>query len=203
MPSEKVAFLLIALLLGLVGAAYFAHCALRILTTKGNRIKDVLDNPNLKDAEAIKIEILDKIKLSSNYPAVALFILAAAVGTGPFGAAIYYIMSIPKETINVVGNIGNYAQLFQRAGGEHVCIEFSEMVVTPDGRFSIPLRAVENPQLVVFESQRVLPLTLVLQYKHPQKKILVDGLSAQQHSLSIDGGTAVFPVPVVLNRAQP
>ena len=57
--------------------ALFAYLAAWLTTKKGNTISDVLNSQKFSDSEAIEVEILDKLKVSSNLPIVALFIVAS------------------------------------------------------------------------------------------------------------------------------
>lgn len=57
----------------------FAGLAVWLMTRRGNTIKDILESSHFKDAEALSLEIKEKIKISSNLPIVALYIIAALV----------------------------------------------------------------------------------------------------------------------------
>jgi hypothetical protein len=64
------------------GGVVFAALAVWLSTKKGNTISEILDSQKFNDAEAIKVEILDRFKLSSNLPIVALYIVSAFVAVG-------------------------------------------------------------------------------------------------------------------------
>jgi hypothetical protein len=59
--------------------ALFAYLAVWLTTRKGNTISDILNSMKSKDLNSIKIDILDKVKISSNLPIVALYIVAFCV----------------------------------------------------------------------------------------------------------------------------
>jgi hypothetical protein len=77
------------LLACLAAGVIFATLAAWLTTTKGNTISDIAKSPKFGDAEAIKVEILDKVKLSSNLPIVGLYVVAAVVAVG-LPAFIYW-----------------------------------------------------------------------------------------------------------------
>src|SRR5688572_29329244 len=95
-------FILIACLLCGLG---FAALATWLMSRKGNTIRDVLNARNLKDANAIKIDILDKIKISSNIPIVALFLVGALVAVVLPGYVAYMQLHGSVSSPMLVGNI--------------------------------------------------------------------------------------------------
>ena len=120
----------------LVTGVIFAALSAWLTTRKGNTISDIVKSQQLKDAEAIKVEILDKIKLSSNIPIVGLYVVAAAVAVG---LPTYAYWTTHREVCTVVflsGSVRGPAA----AGPMHVYpVLRNSYVDSNTGAFKVPL----------------------------------------------------------------
>jgi len=191
-------YLLIACLTTGLG---FAALATWLMTTKGNTIRDVLAAENLKDANAIQLEIMEKIKISSNLPIVGLFMIGALVAIGLPAYNMYAMYhETPREAWTVFGEIKDYMQVVDRSKGEKVYVYYPEMGINPDGKFGIPL---PNPvQIVLFESPNTNPLTLRMRLKLLENKLEVfaDAFGKEPVKVTLDGNVANLPQPLIMSR---
>ena len=124
------------LLACLVTGVIFAALSAWLTTRKGNTISDILKSGQLKDAEAIKVEILDKVKLSSNLPIVGLYVVAAAVAVG---LPTFAYWTSHRETCTVVFLSGS-VRAPVAAGPLHVYPVLRDSYVDSNtGAFKVPL----------------------------------------------------------------
>jgi hypothetical protein len=154
------------LVLCLAGGIAFAGIAAWLTTKKGNTISDVLKSQNLKDAEAIKVEILDKIKLRSNLPIVGLYLIAAVVALG-LPAYTLYLNRSGDPSITVQGTFEN------KKRNDSILIVPTDMRVEPSGVFTIPLLFRSGTQKVNIESQRYEPITLSIKMNRDENSVTV------------------------------
>jgi hypothetical protein len=191
-------YLLLACLMAGLG---FAALATWLMTTKGNTIRDVLAAENLKDANAIQLEIMKKIKISSNLPIVGLFMVGALVAIGLPGYSLHNLYNQKSgNPWTVFGEIKDYLQVVDRSKGEKVYVYYPEMGISPDGKFGIPL---PNPvQMVLFESPNTNPLTLRMQLNVLENKVEVfaDAFGKEPVRVALNGNVANLPQPLIMSR---
>ena len=182
----------------------FAGLATWLMTRRGNTIKDILESSHFKDAEALSIEIKDKIKISSNIPIVALFIVAALVAVGLPMFLSYQQAQPPVSAALLVGHIKDYLQVVNPSQGEKVYAFFPEMSVRGDGSFDIPLRTTEGVQNILFESPTANPVTLTLVVRPREGKIEISAQSFGDKAqiVAMDGKIARLPEPLLMSRAR-
>ena len=183
----------------------FAGLATLLTCTKGNRIRDVLAAEHLKDAEAIKIDILNKIKITSNIPIVGLYLVGAIVAFG-FPSYFAYINSPgPVSQLVLVGTIDNYSKVVNWNKGERICAHYPEMNIQADGAFQLPLRRSPGLQTVIFESPTINPVTLHLQIIPLEKKAkLMPGAYGRENPIPLDfDGMIINLPPLKISRIPP
>jgi len=182
--SSSEQFMLVFAFVGLM----FGALAVWLTMSKGNTISDIVNSPNLKDANAIKVEISEKLKIASNIPVVAMFLIAAFVSVGVPGYMIY--VASRECVTTLTGQIENYTALIDRGKGQQVWAYPDRMRITPSGAFEIPLSRTEGNQDIVFESPNVIsPITLRLQVNSLKKKVAVDaakGAGVEKHDIDIN-----------------
>jgi hypothetical protein len=180
----------------------FVALATLLMSCKGNTIRDVLSAKNLKDANAIKIDILDKIKISSNIPIVGLFLVGALVAVVLPGYVAYIQAPSSASPPILVGSIRDYLQLVDGSKGERIYAFYPEMGIKGDGWFGIPLRNTGGPQSVVLESPNTNPLTLMLQIKPLENKVevIADAFGDKSQVLTLDGTVVRLPQPLTVSR---
>lgn len=182
----------------------FAGLATWLMTQRGNTIKDILESSHFKDAEALSLEIKDRIKISSNIPIVALYIVAALVAVGlPMYLSFQQSQPVANAPL-LVGHIKDYLQVVNPAQGEKVYAFFPEMSVRGDGSFDIPLRTTEGVQNVLFESPSANPVTLTLVVRPREGKIEVSAQSFGDKAqiVALQGKIARLPEPLPMSRAR-
>ena len=183
----------------------FAGLATWLMTRRGNTIKDILQSSQFKDAQALSLEIKDKIKISSNIPIVALYIVAALVAVG-LPTYLSYQLAQPTADVSVlVGRIKDYRQVVNPAQGEKVYAFFPEMSVRGDGSFDIPLRSTEGVQNVVFEAPNANPITLnlVVRPREGSVKVNFESFGGSELTVVLEGKVARLPGPLLMSRALP
>jgi hypothetical protein len=137
----------------LAGGVVFAGIAAWLTTKKGNTISDVLNSQHFENAEAIKIEILDKIKLRSTIPIVALYVIAGFIA---IGLPAYIIYANKKSDLSIT----LHGTVLGKVRNKNVDIVPAEMRVEDSGWFNIPLMYRSGSQTVNFQSPYYEPLTL-------------------------------------------
>jgi hypothetical protein len=99
-----------------------------------------------------RLEVTDKIKVSTNIPIVALYIVAALVAVGlPIFISYQQGRTVGDAPV-LRGQIKDYRQVVSLDKGEKVYASLLEMSVLGDGSFNIPLRTTEGGQVIQFES---------------------------------------------------
>lgn len=165
----------------LLGGTAFAAIAAWLTTKRGNTISDVLNSQHLKDAEAIKIEILDKIKIRSTIPIVALYVIACTVAIA-LPAYVIYMTKKSDQTITLQGTV------LGKKPNRNVDIVPSNMTVAESGWFNIPLMDRTGYQTVNFQSQHYEPLTLNVKVNKEDDTITVSfsNLQLKEESIKLD-----------------
>ena len=108
----------VILILCLFGGLTIVFLATWLTTTRGNTISEILNSQKFKDAESIKLEIADKVKISSTIPVVALYIIGAFVAVG-LPSMIYWINSKDVTSFTLSGNVikDQHKRVFMRPKG--------------------------------------------------------------------------------------
>ena len=191
------------LALCLVCGLTFAGMATWLMSRRGNTIKDILGSSQFKDAKALSLEVTDKLKVSTNIPIVALYLVAALVAVG-LPIYLSYVQSHDSGDAPVLsGQIENYLQLVALDKGEKIYATPVEMSVLGDGRFNIPLRTTEGRQNILFESPTANSLTLTLEVRPSQGKVKVSAGSFADQTIPIEGKFASLPKPLLMSRVNP
>lgn len=178
----------------------FAALAVWLTTRRGNTIQDILKASQFAKAEALKVEIEGKLKLATNIPIVALYVLAAVVAIG-LPSYTTYLAFQQADTVILQGNLADYVKIVDSGGGEKVFITPTSMYITPTGEFIAALRDTPDPQLIQFEAPFMYPLTLTVQYEKLNRKLLVRTASFSKPSvIPIDGKTAQLDAPVTITK---
>ena len=145
-------FLLTVLLPCLLGGVVFAYIAAWLTTKRGNTLADIANAKPLTNSEAIKVEILDKVKITSNLPIVALYLVAFAVAIGLPAFVSWQVMrDIPVITLS--GNIDH-------APDKTLCVMAKGMQIETSGSFALPVMYSAELQTINFEGERYHPLTM-------------------------------------------
>lgn len=177
------------LVLCLIGGIAFAGIAAWLTTRKGNTISDVLNSQNLKDAEAIKVEILDKIKLRSNIPIIGMYLIAAVVAVGLPTYTLYLNRSV-DPSITLQGTFEN------KKRNDSIFIVPTDMRVEPSGIFTIPLMFRSGIQKVNIESQRYEPITLSIKMNRDENSVTVSFSNEKlaPEKIPVDESTRVLEI---------
>lgn len=185
----------------------FAGMATWLMSRRGNTIKDIAQSSQFRDAKALSLEITDKLKVSTNIPIVAMYMVAGLVAVG-LPIFISYQQSELSKTDGDVpalgGRIKNYLEMVSPDKGEQIYAVPKEMGIGPDGSFNIPLRTTEGVQVIEFESPTANPLTLTL-YVRPRErtvKVYTAGLD-DAPAIKLDGKyTQIEPFSMTRKSAQ-
>jgi len=172
--------LVTVLVLCLACGVLFAYIAAWLTTKRGNTISDVLNAKQLS-SETIRVEILDKVKITSNLPIVALYLVAFAVAIG-LPAFVSWQLMRDVTFITLSGVI-------DRAPDRTLCVMPKDMQIETSGSFAIPIMYSSGLQTINFEGENYLPVTM---------RISVNKL---RNSLSVEISNAERSVPkeVVFN----
>ena len=136
----------------LICGAFFAYIAAWLTTKKGNTISDILRSKKLVDVEAIRLEILGKVKISSNIPIVALSIVAAVVAVGlPSFVTWQLLRNVTTITL------GGYVEM---DSDKKIYAMPKDVQIDPGGRFDIPIIYSAKPQTIVFQGEYYKPVSL-------------------------------------------
>ena len=180
------------LILCIICGAFFAYLAVRLTMTKGNRISDILNSDKFANAEAIRLQILGKVKLSSNIPIVALFVIAAAVAI-VLPAMISWKLMQNVPVIMLCGNV-------EVEHGKSVYAVMEDAKVLPSGFFQIPIVYTDEPQNISLQGTYYEPVTLSVQLNKLRNSMSVTTDGLQTENLTImPGATSVkYNKPICL-----
>lgn len=153
------------LISSMVGGIFFAAIAAWLSTRKGNTISDILNSQKFADAEAIKIEIFNKIKLTSNIPIVGLYVVAAIVA---IGLPAFYFWQIQQE-VTIISLSGQV----EKDQNKKVYVAPKEMSIEESGAFEIPIVYSDQRQTINFESPYYSPLTLSISIDKQNNRIYI------------------------------
>lgn len=173
MDINQPIVLLLGLVASLVAGFGFVWVASWLSTKKGNTMKEILESQRLANAEAIKVEVLNKFKLSSTIPIVALFMTGALVAIGPVCFAMYLYFHQEDSTITVRGWLDKYSQTINPSGGERVYVRLDGMSVSDAGAFVVRLPEPIHAQLINFESPVMQTITLSVVYSRAENELNV------------------------------
>lgn len=149
----------------LIGGIFFAGIAAWLSTRRGNTISDIVNSQKFANAEAIKIEIFDKVKLTSNIPIVGLYVVAAIVA---IGLPAFYFWQLQKE-VSIISLSGQV----QKDQSKKVYVAPKEMGIEESGIFEIPIVYTSRRQTINFESPYYSPLTLIISIDKQNNRISV------------------------------
>ena len=150
-------FALWLLVVFVVGGLGFAGMATWLTTTRGNTMSEVMASQHFENAEAVKLEILDKLKITSNVPIFSLYLVALVCAVGP----VITLLWINRD--DVVTLSGSLA--LPRVGGERmdpqvVWIRPDGMKPDESGHFQIELLHTKAEQDFTIGSPSTEPITL-------------------------------------------
>jgi len=192
------------LLACLLAGVAFAALAAWLTTRKGNTISDLAKSQQLQNAEAIKIEVLNTVKLSSNIPIVGLYVVAAAVAVG-LPTFIYWAA---HRDVSAYVVLSGFVQGPAPVGSLKVYPVLHDSYVNPStGAFHVPLvfNAGEPPHDVSLQGSEYHPVgmsvaldrvadTLNVQFAGTSR---VDSVRLQEHSAIL-----TTPIQLTLHQAQ-
>jgi len=181
----------------IVLGAFLAYLATWLTTTRGNTISDILKAQPLKDAEAIRLEILDKVKISSTVPLVALYIVAF-FATSALPGLVFWQMSRDMDVITLSGSV-------KTDSNGTICVTSTDMEVESSGSFRVPIRYSVQPLTVNFQSDDYAPVSMTIDVEKWKPALRVhDGPDTGGPSveLSFDWSNpnVSFQRPIVLTR---
>jgi hypothetical protein len=179
--GEEMPFYII-LIMCLFGGLIIVFLATWLTTTRGNTISEILNSQKLKDAEAIRVEIADKIKISSTIPVVALYLVGASVAIG-LPALIYWVDSREVASITLSGNV-------LKEQRKKVFMRPKDMSIEESGHFDIPVYMSKRTQTINIESEYYAPLTMSVEIDKSNNLIKVffsnsTHLKEEEHKLDV------------------
>ncbi len=172
--------------------ALFAYLAAWLTTKKGNTISDVLNSQKFSDSEAIKVEILDKLKVSSNLPIVALFIVAFAVAIC-LPAFISWRVLQDVTVIKLSGEIRNLNP------DKKPYVSPKGMRIENSGSFEIPLPYSTEDQFINIEGEFYSPITMRISLSKLKNSVIVETkMEKFEIPLNLETRTANLTKPITL-----
>jgi hypothetical protein len=192
MSKEAKMVLLWILLPCLACGALFAYLAAWLTTKKGNTISDVLNSQKFSDSEAIKVEILDKLKVSSNLPIVALFVVAFAVAIC-LPAFISWQVLQDVTVIKLSGEIRNLNP------DKKPYVSPKGMRIENSGSFEIPLLYSKEDQFINIEGELYSPITMRISLSKLKNSLIVETKREKfEIPLNLETRTASLNKPIIL-----
>jgi hypothetical protein len=173
----------------LLGGIIFAGMAIWLTTTKGNTINDILAAKHFEKAEALKTEIIDKIKLSTNIPIIALYVLSVVVA---MGLPIFIVIVQQNSIIELIGDIRDYDLLINQNKGEKIYVTYKDAEIMPGGRFTIPVWYSRNSQEITFQSPVTHPITLTIKLNLLENALEVYKESYEPQKIKINNNMATL-----------
>jgi hypothetical protein len=135
--------------------ALFAYLATWLTSQKGNTLADIANSPKLNSAEAIKVEILDKVRIASNYPIVGLYVVGAAIPLGIVAYLLFSMFSGSSQMLIISGDLSP-----RPSDTTAVCITTPESIVQPSGQFTVGLPFDNAPHDINFGGKNYFPETM-------------------------------------------
>jgi len=189
-----------ALILCLVAGLGFAGLATWLTTRKGNTLEEIAKSQGLEKAEAIRLEILDKVKLSSNFPIVGLYVVAAIVAMGLPALMVWTSSKTELVAVYLTGSV-------QRVHPPNapVCIEHHSAKPDDGGAFEFPLLfdLQRSSSLVAIESDAYQPLTLTFEFDRLSNSLKVGYPGAAAPELIAVSNRAARLKPISLTERIP
>jgi hypothetical protein len=177
--------------------ALFAYLAAWLTTKKGNTISDVLNSQKFSDSEAIKVEILDKLKVSSNLPIVALFVVAFAVAIC-LPAFISWQVLQDVTVIKLSGEIRNLNP------DKKPYVSPKGMRIENSGSFEIPLLYSNEDQFINIEGELYSPITMKISLSKLKNSVFVETkMERIEIPLNLETRTASLNKPIILEAFSP
>ncbi len=188
---------ILSLVLCLACGLGFAAIAAWLMSRRGNTIRDILASD--RQPEALRIEVADKLKISTNVPTVALYVIAAIVAIALPAYLAWLDRPLPQSKTVLLGGIDGYLGLV--GPGEKIYAYPPEMAVRGDGNFSFPLRNGDKQQSVLFESPKTYPVTLTIIIKPDKKQLEVstDPFWRKTYLIPIQDTFAKLPAPIEIS----
>ncbi|HEX2715001.1 MAG TPA: hypothetical protein VHM88_22670 [Candidatus Acidoferrales bacterium] len=151
----------------LVSGLVFAVLATWLTTTRGNTISDVLNSEKFTDANAIQLKIQENLKITSNLPIVALYVVAFAVAI--LLPAFVYWQSTRDVTVITLSGVFRGTD-----GNERIYISPRDMRVERSGQFTIPIAYTpQQEQSVNIEGETLSPITLQVKIDPADSMLIV------------------------------
>ena len=188
--------LLVVLIPCLVAGVGFAYIAAWLTTKRGNTLADIANAQQLANVEAIRVEILDKVKVTSNLPIVALYLVAFAVAIGLPAFVVWQAMR-DAPVITLSGEIN-------RASDTTLCVMPKDMQIEPSGSFALPVMYSSALQTINFEGEHFHPLTMRISVNKLKNSLLVEVTNVERFApreVSFDWSSrkATLDTPIVLS----
>jgi hypothetical protein len=176
------------IIISLIGGIFFAAIAAWLSTRKGNTISDILNSQKFSEAEAIKIEIFNKIKLTSNIPIVGLYVVAAIVA---IGLPAFYFWQLQQE-VTIISLSGQV----EKDQSKKVYVAPKEMGIEESGTFEIPIVYTNRRQTINFESPYYSPLTLSISIDKQNNRISVyfSNSELQEEEIALQPGVRNYQI---------
>lgn len=172
------------LVLSMVCGVLFAFLATWLHTKKGNTISDILRSQKFADAQAIRVEIEGQVKIASNVPIVALYIVGAVMVIAPLGFTLWLQLK-DVTTITLSGSVKNINPK------RKVYVRPVDMWIQESGAFKLPLIYRDDPQSVNIEGEGYHSMTLEISINKLEKKVSVQITTAGPDSEWVE---AVVPL---------
>ncbi len=187
----------------LVAGVVFAAMAVWLTTRKGNTISDVLNSQHFQNAEALRVEVLDKVKVSSNLPIVGLYLVAAVVAIG-FPAFLYWYSH--RASFVVVFLSGSFQGAVPASTSRLYVVSHDSLVDPGAGSFTVPLvfRDTQPRHDLMIESRDYLPVgvSVTLDRASDTLKVRYQN-SPNEASVHLQNFAGELPASITLSPAQP
>jgi hypothetical protein len=184
----------------------FAAMATWLMTRRGNTIRDIMESSQFKDAKALSVEVMDKLKVSTNVPIVALYVVAGLVAVG----LPMYVSSVSAsragspaggKTATLRGEIQNFRSLIAVDKGERVYATPADATVFETGIFTIPLPPVNTSQEFMLQSPGVLhPFQLRVRTEPGGKVTVYSG--SEERKTKLEGDFVSLTKPLEMFRLE-
>ena len=187
----------------LLAGVAFAAMAVWLTTRKGNTISDVLNSQHFQNAEALRVEVLDKVKVSSNLPIVGLYLVAAVIAIG-FPTFLYWYGH--RASFVVVFLSGSFQGAAPTSTSRLYVVSHDSLVDPGAGSFTVPLvfRDTQPRHDLMIESRDYLPVgvSVTLDRASDTLKVRYQN-SRSEESVRLQNFTGELPASITLSPAQP
>lgn len=162
----------------LIAGVMFATLAVWLMSRKGNTISEILKVQGNRDLEALKVEIMDKFKISTNIPIVAMFAIAAFVAIGLPGLSLW-LSQHEYRPLYLKG-------IVEKAMHKNAYLTSPNMNIESSGAFTVPILPDHSGGYRFnIESDHYYPATVDIAYNEKNNTVQINSTAEELRDMQL------------------